>query len=89
MLLPISNGCGVSTCAIVTFAPFIIFDGTLSANTAIAPQAGCNSNCHIGQLLPAGMVDGEAGTGVISPTSPGTFTTQLSCDPVGTSGCGL
>jgi Flp pilus assembly protein TadG len=89
MLLPVSTGCGGTNCTIVTFAPFIIFDGTLQANAAISPQSGCNSNCHIGQLLPAGMVDGQAGTGVINPATPGTFTTQLSCDPVGTSGCSL
>jgi hypothetical protein len=88
MLLPVSTGCGTTNCTIVTFAPFIIYDGTLTQNAAFAPQAGCNSNCHIGQLLPAGMVDGQAGTGVINTTNPGTFTVQLSCDPVGTN-CNL
>ena len=88
MLLPVSNGCGGPNCTIVTFAPFIIFDGTLQQNRAFSPQSGCQSNCHIGQLLPAGMVDGQAGTGVINTTNPGTFTVQLSCDPVGTN-CNL
>jgi len=26
---------------------------------------------------------------VINPATPGTFTTQLSCDPIGTGGCAL
>jgi hypothetical protein len=84
MILPVAAGCDGTNCNVVTFAPFLIMDGTLPVNGALAPQSGCNNNCHIGQLLPAGMINSQPGTGVINPaTNPGLFTVELSCDPVG------
>src|SRR5207248_525827 len=87
MLLPISDGCdsGTLSCDVLTYARFLIMDGTLPVNGAYSPKAGCNSNCHIGQLLPVGMIPSiKAGAGVFDPqTGTGLFTVELSCDPVG------
>lgn len=93
MILPVSNGCSSQPapgCRIVTYAAFIIYDGTLPQNLYLtAGLGGCTGNCHVGQLLPAGMINGQtAGSGTINPASPGLFGLALSCDPVGT-GCSL
>jgi hypothetical protein len=89
MLLPVADGCdGSGNCNILTYAPFLVMDGTLPVNGAYAHQSGCNSNCHAGQLLPAAMSNGPAGPGVFNPqTGTGLFTVQLSCDPIEASRC--
>ena len=81
MLLPIADQCtggGNSiSCNIVTWMPFYITDGSNPS----APQQGCNSNCHLAQMMPAALVDAPADSSrVFDPNAGGLATIQLAPD---------
>lgn len=89
--LPIASDCDRNVlCTIETYAWFQICPGNLAGLAGRCnsdpnfptPPSDCRtgSGCHVGRLLPAGMTNEPAGTGVIDPSAPGTFVLQLAPD---------
>jgi Flp pilus assembly protein TadG len=81
MILPVADsstgGGSNAVFNIVAWAPYLVVEGRGSTPLSNTDFQCNTSNCHTGKLLGAAMMNGQAGSGTIDPTNPGTFVTQL------------